>query len=193
MDAQPQTRIGMPMDEFIRQYEAAPFELIDGEKIPLMPPVEEHGLIISFLFEALVLYKQVNPNFVILTEIPFVLEDVANWVKGSRVPDLMIFDKARIEEYRARTPDHKAKPVVLVPDLCVEVISATDSYLDVEDKVIGYLKDGVRMIWVFNPRQKIITVRTPEKVIILTEADTLDGGDVLPGFKVAVAAIFNQS
>ncbi len=193
MNAQPKTRIGMPMDEFIRQYDEAPFELVDGERIPLMPPVEEHGLITGFLFEMLVIYKQINPNFTIFNEIPFVLEDVPNWVKGSRVPDLMIFDKTRLREYWAQNPDHKSKPVALVPDLCVEVISANDIYLDVEDKVIDYLKDGVRMIWVFNPRQKTVTVPTPEKVLILTEDDTLDGGDVLPDFRVAVAAIFNQS
>ena len=34
-----QTEIGMPLDEFIRQYDEAPFELVNGERIPLMPPV----------------------------------------------------------------------------------------------------------------------------------------------------------
>ncbi|HVU13494.1 MAG TPA: Uma2 family endonuclease [Phototrophicaceae bacterium] len=185
-----QTRIGMPMDEFIREFNEAPFELVNGEKIPLMPPVEEHGLIISLLFELLVLYKQGNPNFGIFTETPFVLEYIADWVKGSRVPDLMIFDKARLEEYRARTPDHKLKPLILVPDLCVEVISANDSYFDVDEKVEGYLKDGVRLIWVINPRLKRITALTSTNTVRLTEADTLDGGDVLPGFSLSVRTLF---
>src|SRR4051794_41118389 len=102
MDAQPQTRIGMPMDEFIRQYEAAPFELIDGERSPLMPPVAEHGEVIRLLIRHLFGYEPINPNIVVYTEMLVVLEDSPNWVKGSRVPDLMIYDKARLDAYKRR-------------------------------------------------------------------------------------------
>lgn len=185
-----ETRVGMHMDEFIRQYDEAPFELIDGERIPLVPPVKEHGDIISILFEALVLYKQLHPYFRIYTEMPFVLEDASNWVKGSRVPDLMIYDKARFDEYEAQTPDHKAKPFVLIPDLCVEVISATDSYTDVEAKVESYLSDGVRLVWVMNPRLKAITAHTSDTITRLTEDHMLDGGNVLPGFSLPVRDLF---
>lgn len=185
-----QTRIGMPMDEFIRQYEEAPFELVDGERIPLMPPVAEHGEVIRILLEMLILYKQLHQTFVTYTEMPLVLEDTPNWVKGSRVPDLMIFDKARFDDYKARIPDWKSKPFVLVPDLCVEVISATDSYDDVDEKVDGYLRDGVRLVWVFNPRRKSVKVHTPSGITSLTITDTLDGGKVLPGFKLPIADIF---
>ena len=185
-----QTQIGMPMDEFVRQYEEAPFELVDGEKVLLVPPVKEHGDIISFLFETLVLYKQLHPHFRIYMVMPFVLQDAPNWVRGSRVPDLMIYDKARFDEYEARTLDHKAKPFVLVPDLCVEVVSATDSYVDVEYKVDGYLRDGVRLVWVMNPRQKVVTAHADNAITRLTEAQALDGGDVLPGFSLAVRDLF---
>lgn len=184
------TQIGMPMDEFIRQYEEAPFELVNGEKVLLVPPVAEHGEVIRILLRALFGYEQINPNIVVYTEMPVVLEDTPNWVKGSRVPNLMIYESPRLDEYKARTPDWKAKPFVLVPDLCVEVVSATDSYLDVEDKVDGYLRDGVRLVWIMNPRQKAITARTPNAITRLTETNTLTGGDVLPGFSLAVRDLF---
>ncbi len=187
-----QTEIGMPLDEFIRQYDEAPFELVNGERIPLMPPVLEHGEIIQLLNELLVWYKQINPNISILTEVPVVLEATPNWVKGSRVPDLMVYDKARLDEYKQRVPDSKAKPLALMPDLCVEVISANDVYVDVADKVNRYLADGVRMVWVFNPRLRDITVRVSDSVKILTIDDTLDGGDVLPGFSAPVQALFPE-
>lgn len=185
-----QIRVGMPMDEFIREYEQEPFELVDGERIPLMPPVKAHGEVISFLSEVLILYKQLNSNFRIYVEIPFVLEDTTQWVKGSRVLDLMIYDKARIEEYEAQILDHADKPLVIVPDLCVEVISPTDKYSDVDAKVAGYLRDGVRLVWVFNPREKAVMAHTPRGSIRLTVTDTLDGGDVLPGFKLPLTDLF---
>ncbi len=187
-----QTEIGMPLDEFIRQYDEAPFELVNGERIPLMPPVFEHGEIIQLINELLVLYKQTYPNIAILTETPVVLEAKPNWVKGSRVPDLMVYDKARLDEYRRRVPDAGKKPLALIPDLCVEVISTNDVYLDVEDKVNDYLHDGVRLVWVFNPRNKTIVTRTPSSITLLTIDDTLDGGDVLPGFSAPVQALFPE-
>lgn len=190
MDVQTPTRVGMPMEDFIRQYEAAPFELVDGERIPLMPPVAEHGEVIRILQEALILYKQSHQNYVIYAEMPVVMEDTPNWVKGSRVPDLMIFDKTRFDEYKARTPDWKSKPFVLVPDLCVEVVSANDMYADVDAKVAGYLRDGVRLVWVFNPREKAVITHTPQRITRLTEADSLDGGDILPGFSLPLHTLF---
>jgi Uma2 family endonuclease len=121
---------------------------------------------------------------------PVVVEDKPNWVKGSRVPDLMIYDKARWEEYKANTPDWGDKPFVLVPDLCVEVISPTDKYSDVDAKVAGYLRDGVRLVWVFDPREKAVNVHTSSGSIRLTRTDMLDGGEVLPGFKLPLSDLF---
>jgi hypothetical protein len=44
-----QERIGMPMEEFIRLYDEAPFELVNGERILLVPPVAVHIIIIKRL------------------------------------------------------------------------------------------------------------------------------------------------
>ncbi len=187
-----ETRIGMPIDEFIRQYDEAPFELIDGERIPLVPPVAEHGETIRILLRALFGYEQMNPNIVVYTEMPVVVEDTPGWVKGSRVPDLMIYDKARLDDYKQQTPDWKAKPFILIPDLCVEVVSRTDSYSDVEAKVESYLADGVRLVWVMNPRLKAVTTHAPGRITRLIESDTLDGGDVLPGFRLPLSSLFAE-
>ena len=48
-----QTRVGMPMDEFIRQFDQAPFELIDGERMLIVPPVVLHVLILKVIYAAL--------------------------------------------------------------------------------------------------------------------------------------------
>jgi Uma2 family endonuclease len=180
----------MPMDEFIRQYEEAPFELVDGERIPLMPPVAAHGETIRLLYRALFAYEAINSNIVVYTEMPVVVEDKPNWVKGSRVPDLMIYDKARWEAYKANTPDWKSKPFVLVPDVCVEVVSPTDKYSDVEAKVAGYLRDGVRLVWVFDPQEQAVNAHMPSGSVRLTRTDTLDGGAVLSGFTLALSDLF---
>ena len=76
------------------------------------------------------------------------------------------------------------------PDLVVEVISPSDRYADVDDKVKEWLNAGVLMVVVVNPRDCTVQVHTPDTVVTLTEADTLDGGDVVPGWRLPVADIF---
>lgn len=188
-------RVGMPMEEFIRQYDEGPFELVNGERIPIMPNVAEHGVTLKRIYVPLLGYEQAHKNIEVYSEMPFAQTDTPDWVKGSRTPDVMVYEASRIAEYKAQTPDWKKKPFVLVPDLCVEVISPTDIYLDVDEKVEAYLLDGVRLVWAFNPRKRAITVHGPgiDHIKRLRADDTLDGGDVLPGFTMKVAEIFDLS
>ena len=76
------------------------------------------------------------------------------------------------------------------PDLVVEVISPSDRYADVDDKVKEWLNAGTLMVVVVNPRDRTVRVYTPVSVITLTESDTLDGGDVVSGWRLPVAEIF---
>jgi Uma2 family endonuclease len=187
-----QIRIGMPMDDFIRQYDEAPFELVNGERIAIVPNVAEHGETLKCIYVALLGYEQAYKTVDMYSEMPFVLTDTPDWVKGSRTPDAMVYQASRMAEYKAQTPDWKKKPFVLVPDLCIEVISPNDIYLDVDEKVEAYLLDGVRLVWVFNPRKTSVTVYGPglDDIKRLRADGILDGGDVLPGFTLPVKAVF---
>ncbi|PYS22005.1 MAG: Uma2 family endonuclease, partial [Acidobacteria bacterium] len=56
-----------------------------------------------------------------------------------------------------------------------------------------WLAGGARLVWVVSPRLHAITVyRSLTEIVTLTERDTLDGGDVVPGFQMNVAEIFAQ-
>ena len=76
------------------------------------------------------------------------------------------------------------------PDLAVEVISPSDRYADVDEKVAEWLNAGTRMVIVVNPRNRTVRVHTHGSVVTFTESDTLDGGDVVPGWRLPVADIF---
>jgi Uma2 family endonuclease len=188
-----QARIGMPMEDFIRLYDEQPFELINGERIRLMPTVAGHGEALKCLYLALATYEQARSTIVVYSELPFVLSDSPDWVEGSRVPDLMAFTTERIRAYKTQTPLWQGKPFVLVPDLCAEVISPNDSYLDVAEKVERYLTDGVRRVWVINPRMKNVAVHAPssKQVLKLDENDVLEDRDLLPGFALPVSKLFD--
>jgi hypothetical protein len=71
------------------------------------------------------------------------------------------------------------------------VISAGDSYSEVEEKVFAWLEAGTKMVVVVNPRQRSATVyKSPTDIIALAEADALAGGDIVAGFVLAVREIF---
>jgi len=77
------------------------------------------------------------------------------------------------------------------PDLAVEVLSPGDTVFEVEEKVTEWLRSGCSMVWVVNPKQRSVTVRQARGAVhVLTEADTLEGGELLPGFAVRVTEIF---
>ncbi len=78
----------------------------------------------------------------------------------------------------------------VAPDLVVEIKSPSDSEREVDDKATMWLDFGVRMALVINPETGTIRVRQPDlPPVILTMDDTLDGGDVLPGFRCPVREI----
>ena len=77
------------------------------------------------------------------------------------------------------------------PDLVVEVISPSDRLTEVADKVAEWLAAGTRMVVVVNPRNHTVQAHTPDGKTELTEEDTLDGGEVVPGWRLPVADIFS--
>jgi Uma2 family endonuclease len=176
----------LTIEEFVRIYEQeGPFELINGERINLMPVVAGHSEATDILKTALSKHGKA------FAETPFVLTYSGDWVTGSRVPDVMFFKPERFEAYKTSMPDWKKKPVILVPDLAVEVVSANDRYSQIMDKVERYLNDGVQLVWVVDLERGRITVcRANGQQMRLLEHDTLTGEDVIPDFEMAVAAIF---
>jgi Uma2 family endonuclease len=79
------------------------------------------------------------------------------------------------------------------PELAVEVVSPTDAVHDLLAKVHEYFAVGVLLVWVVLPNvRQVYVYESPTAVRILTEADELDGGTVLPGFRLPVRELFED-
>jgi Uma2 family endonuclease len=188
------TKIGMPMDEFIHLNDQQPFEIINGERRPKLPTVAGHSEALRTFFRALDSYALTNRLGEVYSETTFIRPDAydSNWVEGSRIPDIMFFAGERLAKYKAETPDWKQRPFPLVPDFVAEIVSPSDKYSEIDEKIDAYLADGVRLVCVIDPQRRKATVHRPdaEQPLHLTGDAILSGGEVLPGFQIPLAKLF---
>ena len=79
-----------------------------------------------------------------------------------------------------------------VPDIAVEVLSPSDRWRDVQDKIDAYMDAGTPLLWIVDPRRQTATVYRPgQPPLTLRDLDdVLDGADVLPGFGVTLREVF---
>jgi Uma2 family endonuclease len=183
----------MTLDQFIERYgEQGPFEIIGEEIVEMTPQITRSAIIAGALFFELTLYLKTHPLGRLFSEAPFVLTAASNWVKGSRVPDVMFVRAERLAQLAQDDPDWQDKPLTIVPDLVAEIVSPTDKMSDVDKKIARYLDDGVRVVWVIEPSGQTVTIHTAgsKQLMRLTAEDTLSGGEVIPGFELAVTKLF---
>ncbi|MFQ5899545.1 MAG: Uma2 family endonuclease [Candidatus Methylomirabilia bacterium] len=77
------------------------------------------------------------------------------------------------------------------PDLAVEVLSPTDSPLEIQQKVRDYIEARARLVSVVAPQAKTVTVyRADGSARLLREHERLEGEDVLPGLTIPLTEVF---
>jgi Uma2 family endonuclease len=109
----------------------------------------------------------------------------------SHDPDtVLIPDLAFVRADRVPSEAERWHMAPFAPDLVVEVISPSDRYVEVMEKVDRYVQAGVPLIWLVDPRRRVVEVHALGRPpITLHESDTLNGGEVLPEFALLVADI----
>jgi len=160
------------------------YDLIRGELIHMSPAGARHGEIAMRVGYKLAAYADEQAAGVVYAaETGFVL---------ARDPDVLLApDVAFVRQGRLPHDDELDGFLEIAPDLVVEIVSPSDRLRDVSDKVMEYLNAGVGLVWVVEPRRKLVNVYLPDRTSrILTGDDELDGGDVLPGFRLALPEIF---
>ena len=105
-----------------------------------------------------------------------------------RMPDVAYASHAR----------RKGKPITqpapdMAPDLAVEVLSHSNTVREMNKKRKEYFDSGVKLAWFFDPKDRTVSVYTGvDNPTVLTINDTLDGGEVLPGFSVVIKSLFDD-
>ena len=106
-----------------------------------------------------------------------------------RRPDLAFVSFARWPKKR-RQPDGIWH---VIPDLAVEVVSKSDEAWDVMEKIREYFDAGIATVWLVYPNLAIIHVYSAfDRIEVVTRAGTLDGGAVVPGFRLPLVEVFEE-
>lgn len=162
------------------------YELIRGELKTMAPAGYEHGTLAALITSLLLTHVRAqNLGAVTAAETGFKLASNPDTV---RAPDTAFISQKRLDEVG---PVQGYWPGA--PDLAVEVVSPNDLYTEVSDKVAEWLEAGSGMVVVVNPRRQQVFVHAPDAdVKVLEIDDTLDGGEVVPGWQLPIKELFES-
>ena len=107
-----------------------------------------------------------------------------------RIPDISFisWDQLPGREY----PDEKVPS--LHPDLAVEVLSASSTPAEMQQKLLDYFAAGARLVWYLDPVDRSARVHTStDSMTLLDETGVLEGGEVLPGFRLVIRDWFDRA
>ncbi len=174
----------MTIEEFERMPDLDEYrhELVRGWLVREPPPVELHGSLQLRLGHHLLDFVERNRLGLVVTESGYVLSEQQQTVRG---PDVAFVAAARLE---GGPLEHFRRGA---PDLAVEILSPSNRRREVAEKVTEYLAAGARAVWVVDPRKRSVAVhRTGVDTRIYRAGETLDGGEVLPGFRLPLSKLF---
>jgi Uma2 family endonuclease len=181
--ATPTTRRLLTAEEALEQAGAGRWELVRGELRDMPPAGGEHGIRAMRLGTRLTVYVEAHDlGAVLAAETGFLIARDPDTVRG---PDAAFISKEKVP---AQWPSGW---LTIVPDLIVEVVSPRDRVGEVEDKIAEWLGFGVRLVWVVYPGSRTFQIHRPDqRPRVLSEADTLDGGEIVPGFTLPLSDLF---
>lgn len=162
------------------------YEIVNGVLIDMGGSGAKHGYIAIILSSALFA--------VVMAQKLGALFDSSTAFKmkngNKRSPDISFFAKERLQGL-------EDLPVGFLegsPDLAIEILSPTNTIEEIDSKLLEYFENGSRLVWVISPNQHYVLVyrsaQEPDR--LLKSGDFLDGEDVIPGFTLLVADLFQK-
>jgi Uma2 family endonuclease len=187
----------LTFDEFVQRYGGKRYEYVDGRAVPMGPEMAAdegevtvgptklvHGIIVGRI-------ASIIEQFVYERKLGVVLGAETGFLMQKDPPELRAADVAFVSRERLQAVDDLGDWLPFPPDLAVEVIPEWDKAAEMRRRARRYVTSGTRLLWFVYPQDREVEVYRPgQPVQTLGPDDTLDGGDVLPGFSVAVTEVF---
>ena len=171
-------------DELLHMPGRNPCELVAGRIVPMTPTSPAHGRIEVNVAAALKQFLRTrNLGVVMAGEVGVFTRRNPDTV---RAPDVLFLSHERDARRTSRQGF-----LDVAPELTVEILSPTDRPDQMRRKLSEYFAAGVRLAWVIDPTARTVRIhRGVGEPQSLACGETLTGGDVLPGFEMAVDDVF---
>lgn len=162
------------------------YEIVNGELIDMGNSGAKHGYVAIVLSAALF-------NHVSKEKLGAMFDSSTAFKMKSgnkRSPDISFVAKERLQGLE-ELPDGFLEGA---PHLAIEILSPGNTVEEIDNKIVEYFDNGSRLVWVINPKQKYVLVykSSQEPDRLLKSTDSLDGEDVVPGFSIPIADLFQK-
>lgn len=166
------------------------YELVEGRVVRMPPPGPDHGHSAWTIAQPLGAYVEAHGlGDIYIGEVGWDLTR-----RGERKDTVLASDVAVVCAERLPLPSPRRGKTYrpIAPDLVVEVASPTQYRPDLADKARHWLDRGVRLVWVVWPDRRELDAWTSggKEPRTLHGDDALDGGDVVPGFRIPLSQIW---
>lgn len=166
------------------------YELVEGVLVRMTPPGGEHGVITFEIGAALGAFVKARKLGQVLTGEPGFLVSRIGEPDTVLAPDVAF---VRTDRLPARGTPERQGYWRLAPDLVVEVASPSQRKNEMAAKALAWLAAGAQLVWVVWPEARQADAWLPgadRPARTYGGNDTLDGGAVLPDFRLALDALF---
>ncbi len=182
--AQPALNHVLTGEELLNLGDIGPCELIDGRIIPLPPTGGEHGTIegnIAYLLNAYVRSRSLG--WVLTGEVGIYTRRGPDHVRAADVAFVSKNQVSVIPSGFLDTP----------PELVVEIVSPSDRWQDLRDKIDEYFLVGVHTLWIVEPKTRTIMVHSsPATATKYNETQNIATSETLRGLEIAVSEVFRD-
>ncbi len=161
-----------------------PCELVGGEVVTLSPGDYEHNQAVSNAFGLLREWaRQQKVGRVLTNETGLIVQRQPDTVRGV---DVVYYSYERLPQGSAPR-GFQTTP----PNLVAEAIGKGQGWREMVEKVGEYLRMGVDVVWVIEPKSQRVHVYHPDvEPVVLNRGDTLADPAGLPGFHCKVEELF---
>ena len=184
--APPQTETLLTGEKALALGDIGPYELIEGRIVYMSPTGVRHGDYEGNFYEHLKAFvRQHKLGKVVVGEVGVYIRRNPDTVRG--------VDVAFISTERYAQRQQTSGFLDVAPELIVEILSPDDRWNEVKQKLKEYFSIGVKVVWVADPADKTVTAyHSLTDMREFTLADALTDDDVLAGFSVSVAELFED-
>ena len=160
-------------------------EIVNGELVMSPKNNFEHERLVGRLFYALETFVRAQKNGAVLTS------NLGYWMRSRncRAPDISFIANDRLRKHGFNLRTRKFFPEA--PDLAVEVVSASNTRSEIDDRLRDLFSSGTQLAWIIHPDEQFVEVcHSPWDRKMIGPGGELDGEQLLPGFRYEIDQLF---